>query len=193
MHHNTHIQSVELPKSYRLLNHGPTVLVSAKSGDTENVMAASWACALEFSPAKVTVVLDKSTRTRQLVEESGYFALQVPCLAQIDMTKELGTLSLFNEPNKLEQCGTKLFYQDGLDVPLVEGCIAWLVCKLIPESHNQQEHDLFIGSVVGAWADDRVFRDGHWYFDDADPQLKSLHYIAGGTFYTIGDEVKTDK
>ena len=52
-------------------------------------MAAAWACALEITPAKVTVVLDKSTKTRQLVEQSGYFALQVACFDQIDMVHQL--------------------------------------------------------------------------------------------------------
>jgi len=61
---------------------------------------------------------------------------------------------------------------------------------VIPEPHNQQAHDLFIGSVVAAWADSHVFRDGHWHFQDAAKELRSLHYIAGGTFYLIGDEVK---
>ncbi|MFW1806254.1 flavin reductase family protein, partial [Acinetobacter baumannii] len=72
------------------------------------------------------------------------------------------------------------------------GCIAWLVCKLIPEPHNQSAHDLCLGSVVGAWADSRVFRDGHWHFQGAPKELRSLHYIAGGTFYLIGEEVKAD-
>lgn len=80
------------------------------------------------------------------------------------MTYQLGSISQFDEPNKLEMCGTQLFYPDDSGVPLVEGCIAWLICKVIPEPHNQQAHDLFIGSVMGAWADSRVFRDGHWYF-----------------------------
>ncbi|MEB6479152.1 flavin reductase family protein [Acinetobacter vivianii] len=184
------ITAVELPKAYRLLNHGPTVLVSAQHEQDTDVMAAAWACALELTPAKVTVVLDKSTKTRQLVEQSGYFALQVPCHAQIDMVHQLGTISKFDQPTKLTDCKTELFYQDPYPVPLVTGSLAWLICKVIPEPHNQQAHDLFIGSVVAAWADSRVFRDGHWHFQDAAKELRSLHYIAGGTFYLIGDEVK---
>ncbi|ENU91807.1 hypothetical protein F971_02899 [Acinetobacter vivianii] len=184
------ITAVELPKAYRLLNHGPTVLVSAQHEQDADVMAAAWACALELTPAKVTVVLDKITKTRQLVEQSGYFALQVPCYAQIDMVHQLGTISKFDQPTKLADCKTELFYQDPYPVPLVTGSLAWLICKVIPEPHNQQAHDLFIGSVVAAWADSRVFRDGHWHFQDAAKELRSLHYIAGGTFYLIGDEVK---
>jgi flavin reductase (DIM6/NTAB) family NADH-FMN oxidoreductase RutF len=41
-------------------------------------MAASWACALDFAPPKVTVVLDKATRTRELVEASGVFVCSCP-------------------------------------------------------------------------------------------------------------------
>lgn len=187
------IQSVPLEKAYRLLNHGPTVLVSAKHQSTENVMAASWACALEFSPAKVTVVLDKMAFTRSLVEQSGWFALQVPVVQQVQMVVDVGSESLKDHPNKLNEFGVRLFYQDGFQTPLIEGCVAWLLCKLIPEPHNQEAHDLFIGEVVSAWADDRVFKDGHWQFDDVPTELKTLHYIAGGHFYVIGQGLKVNK
>jgi len=40
-----HIQPVPLNTAYRLLNHGPTVLVSSTHGGVDNVMAAAWACA----------------------------------------------------------------------------------------------------------------------------------------------------
>ena len=50
----SYITPVELEKAYRLLNHGPTVLVSAQHEVDRNVMAAAWACALEFKPAKVS-------------------------------------------------------------------------------------------------------------------------------------------
>jgi flavin reductase (DIM6/NTAB) family NADH-FMN oxidoreductase RutF len=64
----------------------------------------------------------------------------------------------------------------------LEGCLAWLACRVIPEPHNQQAYDLFIGEVVAAWADPRAFSQGHWRAD-APP---SLHYIAGGAFFETG-------
>ena len=177
---------VALEKAYRLLNHGPTVLVSATHGGVDNVMAAAWSCALDFSPPKVTLVLDKATSTRALVEGSGYFALQVPNAGQVQLTYDLGNVSLADAPDKLRQCGVELFHVEGQATPLVAGCSAWLICKVIPEPHIEQTYDLFIGEVVQAWADERVFRDGHWEFDSADPSLRSLHYVAGGQFYVIG-------
>lgn len=186
---NEFIAPVELTKAYRLLNHGPTVLVSAHHQGVDNVMAAAWACALDFSPPKLTVVLDKVARTRELVEHSGLFVIQVPTAAQVDLTHTLGTVSLFDEAQKLAQSGVELFRMDGFQLPFVSGCSAWLACRLIPEPHNQSSYDLFIGEVVAAWADTRVFRDGHWHFETADPALRSLHYIAGGQFYAIGDSL----
>ena len=186
-----HFTPVPLDKAYRLLNHGPTVLVSAAHAGERNVMAAAWACALDFSPPKVTVVLDKATHTRTLVEASGLFALQLPTLPQAAMTVAVGTDSAKAVPDKLRRHGVALFEPPGHPhIPLVQGCAGWLLCRVIPEPHNQQAYDLFIGEVVAAWADDRVFRNGHWEFDSAPDALRTLHYVAGGQFYATGASVK---
>jgi flavin reductase (DIM6/NTAB) family NADH-FMN oxidoreductase RutF len=182
-----HISPVPQEKAYRLLNHGPTVLVSARHDGTDNVMSAAWACALDFNPPKLTVVLDKSTKTRSLVEKSGAFVIQVPTAAQLQLTQALGTTSMVDAPDKLERFGASLFEIAGHDLPFVAGCSAWLACRLIPEPHNQQAYDLFIGEVVAAWADSRVFKDGRWHFERADPAWRSLHHVAGGHYYAIGE------
>jgi flavin reductase (DIM6/NTAB) family NADH-FMN oxidoreductase RutF len=36
---------------------------------------------LDFDPPKITVVIDKSAYTRELIEGSGTFAINVPCVA----------------------------------------------------------------------------------------------------------------
>ena len=186
-----HISPVDLQKAYRLINHGPTVLVSARHAGVDNVMAAAWACALDFAPPKLTVVLDKSSKTREMIEKSGAFAIQVPTAAQLQLTNTVGTLSLSTVPDKLKKSGVELFGVEGHDLPFVAGCSAWLACKLISEPHNQQVYDLFIGEVVGAWADTRVFSDGRWHFEDAAPSWRSLHHVAGGNFYAIGKPLTT--
>jgi flavin reductase (DIM6/NTAB) family NADH-FMN oxidoreductase RutF len=173
------------------MNHGPTVLVSAKHADVTNVMAAAWACVLDYGQTpKVTVVLDKSTYTRELVEASGLFALQLPTKAMVAQTYGVGTDGARDVPDKLAKHGVRTFTVPGIDIPLVEGCVGWLACRLVPEPHNQETYDLFIGEVVGAWADDRVFRDGHWHFDDAPDDLRTIHHVAGGQFLVTGGVVQ---
>jgi flavin reductase (DIM6/NTAB) family NADH-FMN oxidoreductase RutF len=186
-----HFTLVALDKSCRLLNHGPTVLVSATHGGKSNVMAAAWACVLDYGHSpKVTVVLDKATRTRELLEASGQFALQLPTKAMARLTLGVGTDSAKEIPDKLAKHGVALFAAPGSTVALVAGCVGWLVCKWVPEPHNEQVYDLFIGEVVAAWADERVFGDGRWHFESAPDDLRTIHHVAGGQFYAIGEPVQ---
>lgn len=185
------IQLVDLEKFYRLVNHGPTAMISAKADGIENIMSAAWVCALDFSPkAKMMIVVDKQTFTRTLIEKSGLFAVQIPTAAQAELVINMGE-SRYQNADKI--ANVERFYQAGFDVPLVSGCAGWIVCKLINEPHNQMEHDLFIGEVQAAWADDRIFENGHWKFDEAPDELKTLHYIAGGQFYRIGKGLTVEK
>lgn len=115
---------VELSKAFRLINHGPTTLVSARHDGVDNVMAASWVCALDFAPPKLTVVLDKMTRTRELIEKSGQFIIQVPTVAQIALTRHAGTHSLRTDPEKMTRPAVPVFEMPGVDSPFIEGCAA---------------------------------------------------------------------
>ena len=181
-------QSVPLDRCTRLLNHGPTVLVSAEHAGRRNLMAAAWSMPLDFTPPKVAVVLDKQTFTRTLIEGSGTFVLAVPSVAIAALTDHVGSTS-GRDREKFTEALASAEPGPATGAPLVEGCIAWLECKRLPEPHIEQAYDLFLGEVVAAWADDRVFRDGRWHFDQADDSLRSLHHIAGGHFYAIGNEV----
>ena len=183
-----HRLPVPLDKAYRLLNHGPTVLVSAAHQGQRNIMAAAWAMPLDFEPPKVAVVLDKSTWTRQLLEASGTFVLQVPCVAQADIVQTVGNTA-GQTLDKFATYGLQTFAGEQLDAPLLEGCVAWLECRLLPEPHNQGAYDLFLGEVISAQADARVFSEGHWHFEGHD-ELRTLHHVAGGHFMAIGAPVK---
>jgi flavin reductase (DIM6/NTAB) family NADH-FMN oxidoreductase RutF len=185
-----HFTPVPLAKAYRLLNHGPVVLVSSAHGGVTNVMAAAWSMPLDFDPPKVSVVIDKSTLTRSLVEGSASFALNLPCRAMAAQTLGVGTDSARTVPDKLVRHGVSTFQSGPAGLPLVQGCVGWLLCRVIPEPHIQQTYDLFIGEVVAAWADSRVFSDGRWHFEDAPDELRTLHYVAGGQFYVTGESLQ---
>lgn len=174
---------VPLDKASRLLNHGPTVLVASSDGTRRNVMAAAWNMTLDFTPPKVAVVIDKSTFTRELVEASGSFVLSVPCAAQAEMVAGVGASS-GREIDKFAHYGLVTAHAAQVPAPLIEGCLAWLECRIYPEPHNEQRYDLFLAEVVAAWAEDWAFVDGHWQ-DLPQPQ-RSLHHLGGGNFFTSG-------
>lgn len=88
-----HFQPVALEHASRLLNHGPTVLVTSIDGTRRNVMAAAWSMPVEFTPPRIAVVIDKQTFTRELMAASGMFGICIPGVAAIDMTYAVGSSS----------------------------------------------------------------------------------------------------
>jgi flavin reductase (DIM6/NTAB) family NADH-FMN oxidoreductase RutF len=188
------IKTVELSKAYRLLNHGPTVLISSAHNGKRNIMAAAWVCALDFEPPKITVVIDKNTFTSELVQASSTFAINVPCVAQVDLVTKLGSSSgrELDSVDKFVENKLTTFAAKHIDAPLLEGCVAWLECKVVPESHNQNSYDLWIAEVVAAYADEHVFSDGRWHFEGHDAQ-RTIHHVAGGSYFATGAEIQSNQ
>jgi flavin reductase (DIM6/NTAB) family NADH-FMN oxidoreductase RutF len=186
-------EPIPLAHACRLLNHGPTVIVSAAHGGRRNLMAAAWSMPVEFEPPRVAVVIDKSTFTRTLVEASGEFALSIPCRALADLTYTVGSVSGREMDDKFARYRIGAFAGRASGAPLVEGCIGWLECRLIPEPHLQQAYDNFIGEVVAAAADPRVFSGGRWHVPPELPELSTLHHIAGGAFFRAADPLQARK
>jgi flavin reductase (DIM6/NTAB) family NADH-FMN oxidoreductase RutF len=185
--------TIALEKAYRLLNHGPTILVTSSHNGKQNIMAAAWNVPLDFDPPKIIVVIDKNTYTRELIEASGTFAINVPCVAQIDTVQKVGTSSGrdLKDTDKFALYGLETFPAKEIAAPLLKGCVGWLECKVIPEPHNQNTYDLFIAEVVAAYADERVFsqsKDGQfrWHFEGYD-DLRTIHHVAGGSFFATGE------
>lgn len=180
--------NVDLAKAYRLLNHGPTILVTSSDAGKQNIMAAAWNVPLDFAPPKIIVVIDKNTYTRELIEASGTFAVNVPCVAQIETVQKVGSSSGrdLKHTDKFVEYGLETFSAKEITAPLLKGCVAWLECKIIPELHNQNTYDLFIAEVVAAYADERVFSDGRWHFEGYD-DLRTIHHVAGGSFFATGE------
>jgi len=187
------MQAVELKHAYRLLNHGPTVLVGSAHAGQRDVMAAAWNMPLDFNPARVAVVVDKQCFTRGLMEASGQCVLSVPCRAVADLCFTLGSVSGRDVPgqDKLAHYGVATVPVPDTDLPLVDGCVAWLWCQLRPDVAMQQAYDLLVLDVKAAWADERAFAQGRWTpVDQLDPALHTLHHLGAGQFWLPGHSLQ---
>ena len=177
-------QPVALAKAYRLLNHGLVTLVSSAASGQRNVMAASWVMPLDFDPPKVAVVIDRNTLTRELIEASGEFALNIPCRSFASQTLAAGSIS-GREHDKFAELNLLTHAASQISAPLLDGCIAWLECRILDEPQVQQRYDLFLAEVVAAWALPEVFGNGHW--QDTPAGKRTIHYQAGGAFFSTGE------
>jgi flavin reductase (DIM6/NTAB) family NADH-FMN oxidoreductase RutF len=176
--------SVPLRRAYKLINHGPTTLITSAAGGRRNVMSAAWVMALDFDPAKLVAVIAAGTFTRTLVTASGEFVVNVPTARLLDTStpdKSRGGGGPF--PLSLKTSSASI-----VGAPLLDDCAAWLECKVVPEAHMQERYDLCVADVLAAWADDTSFVDGVWRFPrDED---RTLHHLSSGVFVTSGDIVK---
>ncbi len=190
------MRPVDLAQASRLVNHGPTVLVTSAHGGRRNVMAAAWSMPVEFTPPRIAVVIDKSTYTRELVEASGAFGLCIPCRSLADLTYSVGSVSgrptAAGEPDKFARFGVEASAGPVLGLPQIAGCIGWLECRVIPEPHAQQAYDTFFGEVVSAQADARIFAGGHWSVRDDNAALHTLHHLGGGLFGVAATTVQAN-
>jgi flavin reductase (DIM6/NTAB) family NADH-FMN oxidoreductase RutF len=182
----SHFQPVRLEHASRLVNHGPTVLVTSGFQGRRNVMAAAWSMPVEFTPPRIAVVIDKSTLTREWVIASGAFGLCIPGAALVDLCYAVGQGS-GRTVDKFARYGIQAKPGPVLGVPLIEtGCAAWLECRLIREPHAEDAYDTCFGEVVAAAADERIFTRGRWSFRSDNTELQTVHHLGGGEFVRAG-------
>jgi flavin reductase (DIM6/NTAB) family NADH-FMN oxidoreductase RutF len=179
--------AVPLRRAYKLINHGPTTLITTAHGDRRNVMTAAWVMAIDYDPAKIVAVIAADTLTRRLVEASGEFVVNVPTVKMIDAVYAAGKASGDDE-DKFDLHALATSPASIVAAPLLDDCAGWLECKVIPEPHMQEAYDMFVADVVAAWVDDALFADGLWTFPSADD--RTLHHLSSGVFLTSGDIVK---
>jgi flavin reductase (DIM6/NTAB) family NADH-FMN oxidoreductase RutF len=187
---------VSLAHASRLINHGPTVLVSTLHEGRRNLMAAAWSMPVEFDPPRLAIVIDKSTLTREHVSATGCLALSVPGRSLADATFAVGSISgrdLPHDSDKFAQYGLTSFASPELGLPWVEDAVAWLECRVIREPHTEQAYDTFFVEVISAQADERVFANGRWRFNEGNADMHTLHHLGAGSFVVASDTVQAQK
>lgn len=174
---------VELHRSYRLLNHGPVVLVTAVAGGKAGIMPAAWVMPVDLAPPLVAIVLSEESHTRELIDASGELALSIPPASMIDSVHGAGQVS-GREVDKWTRFGFRPLKASRVSAPLVDGCLGWLECRVVDRSLAKQM-DLLVCEAVAAWAEDDVFRNGEWSFTD--PDRRTIHHLSGGRFFVTGE------
>ncbi|XTZ40403.1 flavin reductase family protein [Salmonella enterica] len=188
----SYFRPVALEHTSRLLNHGPTVFITSydEQIDRRNVMAAAWTMPVEFNPPRIAIVVDKSAWSRELIERSGMFGIVIPAVAAANWCYAVGNITGRDE-DKFNCYGIPAFTGPVLGLPIIEErCLAWMECHLLPPTAAQEKYDTLFGEVASAAADERVFNNGCWHFDN--DQLNTIHHLGGGNFVSSGSSIKVN-
>jgi flavin reductase (DIM6/NTAB) family NADH-FMN oxidoreductase RutF len=117
-------------------------MITAKLGDKENAMPATWCIPVSFKPPLVAVNISPERFTHDMVKESKKFGVCLLAEDQVELSRKLGSESGRNK-DKLK--GLDIFYGD-LEVPLIEGCTACMECSVNDEV-KEGDHTVFTGEV----------------------------------------------
>jgi 3-hydroxy-9,10-secoandrosta-1,3,5(10)-triene-9,17-dione monooxygenase reductase component len=104
-------------------------------------MTANALCSLSLDPLLVLVCFENGARTLPLVREAGRFGVNVLASDQAELAGIFA--SKLPEDDKLEGVAHRIEH----DVPLIDGSLAWAVCKLV-ELIAGGDHTIAIGEVI---------------------------------------------
>ena len=170
-------KNVAISQANRLINHGPTVLVTSCLGDTVNVMTAAWQMPVSFKPVLVATSIGHGRFSHGLILKSREFVLNIPNMNMVEEVLCCGTHTGRNT-DKFQICGLSTLKGKKVKAPVIKECIGHIECKLYSH-YKTGDHTIFVGEVVAAAVREGIF-DGHLKvtLDEA----KTLHHLGGKVF-----------
>jgi flavin reductase (DIM6/NTAB) family NADH-FMN oxidoreductase RutF len=154
------------------LEPGPTLLVTSKWKDRQNIMTMGWQTTMEFAPSLVGCVIAESNFSFELIRRSRECVINVPTIALAGEVAKIGncsgkTIDKFNAFHLTASKARKVA------APLIDECIASFECK-IADSRLVKKYNFFIFEVVKAHA------------APSPKYPKTIHYHGGGIFTVAG-------
>ena len=121
------------------------VVISARDGDDYRGLTASSLVSIGTEPPMVLVVLQHESATRSAIVASGAFNVSA-----LTRSQEFIAGRLAGRAPGLDAQWISLPHRLGANgIPLVEGAMAWLECRLV-SMHRAADHDVCVGTVEAA-------------------------------------------
>jgi len=114
------------------------------AGNTANALTS-----LSLDPPLALVCFDLSSRTLHAVRQSELFCINMLAAGQENVSR------LFATKKSHEEKFAELDYRLEHDVPVIDGCLGWLICELESE-FPRGDHVIAIGRVVEGAVDEHA-------------------------------------
>ena len=121
------------------------VIISARLGDEFRGLTASSLISISLDPPMVLAGLERESATRAAILETKAFNVSLLTRSQEFIADRFAGRAPTIDP----QWRTLPHRLGANRIPLVEGCAAWLECRLV-QVHPAGDHDICIGEVTAA-------------------------------------------
>ncbi len=118
--------------------------VTAKHGAEVSIMTANWLIQCSFEPPLLLLAVENDSHSRQVIESSGAFAINLYESGQRDLAGDLGR-TFGKHPEKITGATWKPGPLTGS--PLLDSALAWAECRIV-SSLPAGDHILFVAEVA---------------------------------------------
>ncbi|MBN1899303.1 MAG: flavin reductase family protein [Spirochaetes bacterium] len=171
------MKKIDLKYAYRLINHGPLVVVSARYNNSETFTPISWNMPVEHEPPLVAITVSKENFVDQLIHRSKSFCLNILEAEHVRRIIRMGEVS-GKDVDKIAMTGMSKAECKKINAPYLLQSIGVAECELI-KTVTIEEVDIFIARVVYARANDK-FKNGLW--DGS--RIRTVHHLGKYKFVT---------
>jgi flavin reductase (DIM6/NTAB) family NADH-FMN oxidoreductase RutF len=130
----------------------------------------------------ITLGMGRMHLTNEGIKANGTFSVNIPSEAMVEVTDHIGMVSGRKED---KAALFDVFYGKLETAPMIEQCSVTMECRLI-EHVELPTHDLFVGEIVGTYADAEVLTNGVVDIAKVRPLLFDM---ASRKYWSLGEPV----
>ncbi len=160
----------------------PMTLVGAMVGDKPNFLAVAWVTRVNYKPPMIAVALGKTHHTNPGIHATKAFSVNIPGVDLMEKTDYCGIVS----GKKADKAGLfTVFKGEVTGAPMIEECRLCMECRVI-QTVDLPADELFIGEIVGAYADPGCLTDGKPDIKKLDPFTLTM---PDNGYWRVGEQV----
>jgi flavin reductase (DIM6/NTAB) family NADH-FMN oxidoreductase RutF len=157
----------------------PVVLVGTQVNSKANFMAVGWCARVNGNPPMIACGIANNHYTPNGMAVAKTFSVNIPSSDLLEKTDYCGLVS----GAKTDKSAVfEVFYGLLKTAPMIKECPVALECRLV-QTVALPTHGLYIGEIVGAYADGRVIKDGKPDFPEIDPLFLTM---PDNRYWTLG-------
>ena len=157
----------------------PVVLVGTQVKGKDNFMTVGWCTRANANPPMILCGIGNHHYTPKGIKETKTFSVNIPSTDLLERTDYCGLVSGEKTDKSMV---FDIFYGSLKTAPMIRQCLVTLECRLV-QIVPLPTNSLYIGEIVGAYADGSIIKDGKPDFPEIDPLFLTM---PDNRYWTLG-------
>ncbi len=164
----------------------PVSIIGTNVNGKPTFMALAWVNVVEYKPPLFAIASYETHNTNIGIKENGTFSVNIPSEGMVEVTDYVGLVS-GKTVDKSEVF--EVFYGELETAPMIMHAPINLECKVVKTINTteftsaEKGHEIFIGEVINAYADDYYLTNGRPDIT----KLKPFVYSIDNKYWKVGD------